>query len=180
MAKTLPAFAPLSLKELRRFWQKYRGNPDIERLGLEVQFSRDMIHDIDVYFVSIHRAWREQNVGELVAIEKVRLLLIQQHLRQGVLAGLMPAPHKRLPPELALLDRPPSTVTLSKPGMKVIASCAAAPTQRRISEHVRPVKKSAPRAQRCRAVSKPLRATPFTAYSNTWTTKVEDKQGTKP
>lgn len=64
----------------------------------EVQFGRNVIGDIDVYFTSIHQAWREQNVGELVAIEKVRLLLIQQHLRQGVLAGLMPAPRKGRPP----------------------------------------------------------------------------------
>ena len=102
MAKSLPAFAPLSLEELRGFWQKYRGNQDIERLVLEVQFGRNVIGDIDVYFKSIHQAWREQNVGELVAIEKVRLLLIQQHLRQGVLAGLMPAPKKGRPP------RPPA------------------------------------------------------------------------
>lgn len=110
MAKHLPAFAPLSLKELRGFWQKYRGNPDIERLILEVQFGRTVIGEIDLYFTSIHQAWREQNVGELVAIEKVRLLLIQQHLRQGVLAGLMPAPRKPVrrgsppEPEPALID----------------------------------------------------------------------------
>jgi hypothetical protein len=35
----------------------------------------------------------------LVAIEKVRLLLIHQHVRQNVLAGLKPAPIKGEPPE---------------------------------------------------------------------------------
>ena len=49
MAKALPEFAPLSLKELRSFWKKYRGNEDIERLVLEVQFRRGVINEIDSY-----------------------------------------------------------------------------------------------------------------------------------
>jgi hypothetical protein len=36
MVKALLEFAPLSLKEFRSFWKKYRGNEDIERLVLEV------------------------------------------------------------------------------------------------------------------------------------------------
>ena len=99
MARPLPEFAPLSLKELRSLWKKYRGNEDVERLVLEVQFSRGVISEIDGYFKSIHQAWRVENLGELVAIEKVRLLLIHQHVRQNVLAGLKPAPKKGEPPE---------------------------------------------------------------------------------
>jgi hypothetical protein len=99
MAKSLPEFAPLSLKELRSLWKKYRGNEDVERLVLEVQFSRGIINEIDGYFRSIHQAWRAENLGELVAIEKVRLLLIHQHVRQTVLAGLKPASQRGEPPE---------------------------------------------------------------------------------
>jgi hypothetical protein len=99
MRKPLPEFAPLSLKELRSFWKKYRGNEDIERLVLEVQFSRGVINEIDVYFKSIHHAWRDNNLGELVALEKVRLLLVQQHVRENVLAGLKLAPGRNDPPE---------------------------------------------------------------------------------
>jgi hypothetical protein len=109
MAKALPEFAPLSLKELRSFWKKYRGNEDIERLVLEVQFSRGVINEIDTYFKAIHRTWRQENLGELIAIEKVRLLLVKQHLRQTVLAEIKPAPnHTKRPeppePEPALVD----------------------------------------------------------------------------
>jgi hypothetical protein len=50
MARPLPEFAPLSLKELRSLWKKYRGNEDVERLVLEVQFSRGVINEIDGYF----------------------------------------------------------------------------------------------------------------------------------
>jgi hypothetical protein len=99
MAKALPEFAPLSLKELRSFWKKYRGNEDIERLVLEVQFSRGVINEIDTYFKTIHRTWRQENLGELIAIEKVRLLLVKQHLRQTVLAEIKPAPNRTKRPE---------------------------------------------------------------------------------
>src|ERR1700686_2414128 len=99
MARPLHEFKPVSLKELRLLWKKYRGNEVIERLVLEVQFSRGVIHEIDGYFKSIHQVWRAENLGELVAIEKVRLLLIQQHVRQNVLAGLKSAPKRGEPPE---------------------------------------------------------------------------------
>ncbi|WP_144029410.1 MULTISPECIES: hypothetical protein [Burkholderiaceae] len=109
MAKALPEFAPLSLKELRSLWKKYRGNEDIERLVLEVQFSRGVINEVDSYFKSIHQAWRQENLGELVALEKLRLLLVKQHLRQTVLAEIKPAPKGTKPseppePEPALVD----------------------------------------------------------------------------
>jgi hypothetical protein len=106
MAKPLPDFTPLSLKELRSLWKKYRGNEDVERLVLEVQFSRGVISEIDDYFKSIHHAWRAENLGELIAIEKVRLLLIHQHVRQNVLAGLQHASKRGEPPEpeLAAVD----------------------------------------------------------------------------
>jgi hypothetical protein len=109
MPKTLPEFAPLSLKELRSLWKKYLGNEDIERLVLEVQFSRGVINEVDSYFKSIHQAWRQENLGELIAIGKLRLLLVKQHLRQTVLAEIKPTPKGTKPseppePEPALVD----------------------------------------------------------------------------
>jgi hypothetical protein len=99
MAKALPEFAPLSLKGLRSFWKKYRGNEDIERLVLEVQFSRSVIDEIDGYFKSIHQAWRQENLGKLIPIEKMRVLLVKQHLRQTVLAEIKPTPKRTKRPE---------------------------------------------------------------------------------
>jgi hypothetical protein len=55
--RPLPELAPLGLKELRSLWKKYRGNEDVERLMLEVQFSRGVINEIDGYFESIQQAW---------------------------------------------------------------------------------------------------------------------------
>jgi hypothetical protein len=106
---TGPKFALLSQKEPRSFWKKYRGDEDIEQLVLEVQFSRSIINEIDAYFETIHRMWRQENLGELVAIENVRLLLVKQHLRQTVLAEIKPAPKRNKPheppePQPALVD----------------------------------------------------------------------------
>ena len=113
MAKLLPAFAPLSLEELRRFWRKYRGNQDIERLVLEVQFSRNVIDDIDVYFLSIHRAWREQNVGELVAIEKVRVLLIDSIYTRRFIWPYAGAPRRVAKKVATRISAPPPPPTRS-------------------------------------------------------------------
>jgi hypothetical protein len=79
--------------------KKYRRNEDIERLVPEIQFSRGVINEIDGYFKAILQVWLAENLGELVAIEKVRLLLIHQYVRQNVLAGLKPAPNRGEPPE---------------------------------------------------------------------------------
>jgi hypothetical protein len=51
VTRSFPDFAPLSLKELRSFLKKYPGNEeDIERLVLEIRYSRGIINGIDVYF----------------------------------------------------------------------------------------------------------------------------------
>ncbi|SAL50406.1 hypothetical protein AWB64_05332 [Caballeronia sordidicola] len=36
-----------------RFWRRHRGDNDIERLLLELQFGRRAIHDLDGYFESV-------------------------------------------------------------------------------------------------------------------------------
>jgi hypothetical protein len=45
------------------FSKLYRGDKDIERRLLKVAYGRRVINDIDVYFVSVHRACREANLG---------------------------------------------------------------------------------------------------------------------
>lgn len=95
MAKHLPPFEPVGLGEMRALWRRHRGDKDIERLLLEIQYGRRVIHDIEDYFESIQRVWSTEKLGTLVALEKVRLLLVEQRLRQGALQGLMPATPKQ-------------------------------------------------------------------------------------
>ncbi|WP_438396945.1 hypothetical protein [Caballeronia sp. DA-9] len=91
MPARLPPFEPVGLGEMRALWRRHRGEKDIERLLLEIQYGRRVIHDIEDYFESIQRVWSTEKLGKLVALEKVRLLLVGQRLRQGALQGLMPA-----------------------------------------------------------------------------------------
>jgi hypothetical protein len=104
--RTLPRFEPVGVDEGRVLWKKYRGNADVERMLLELAQARQTIGEIETFFASVRRAWEEENLGQLVAMEKIRLLLMEQHLRYHALAGLKPPPRDENPdePEPALFD----------------------------------------------------------------------------
>jgi hypothetical protein len=85
---------------------KYRGNQDVERMLLEIAQARQVFGEMETYFASVQGVWKDQDLGQLVAMEKIRLLLMEQGLRTKALAGLMP-PQKSEPPdepEAALID----------------------------------------------------------------------------
>jgi hypothetical protein len=106
MAHKLPRFEPVGVEEGRVLWKKYRGNADVERMLLEIAQARAVMEEIERYFTCLHKIWIEENLGQLVALEKIRLLLNEQALRQRALAGLKPPPRKNEPdePEPALID----------------------------------------------------------------------------
>jgi hypothetical protein len=106
MPRKLPRFEPVGVEEGRALWKKYRNNADIQRLLLEIAHGRQVFADLDGYFSVVQKVWQEQGLGQLVAMEKMRLLLVEQSLRQRTLAGLKPAPRKDEPgePEPALVD----------------------------------------------------------------------------
>ncbi|MGP8437837.1 hypothetical protein ACT2FY_39100 [Paraburkholderia fungorum] len=106
MVRKLPRFEPIGVKESRALWVKYRGNQDIERMLLEIAQARQVFDEIETYFTLVRRAWHDQDLGQLVAMEKIRLMLREQGLRTKALAGLMPPPRKNEPdePEAVLLD----------------------------------------------------------------------------
>lgn len=106
MSRKLPRFEPVGVTEGRVLWRKYRGNSDVQRLLLEIAQAREAMSEISAYFASLRRAWEEENLGQLVALEKIRSLLIEQDLRRGALAGLQPPPSDDDPDESepALVD----------------------------------------------------------------------------
>lgn len=106
MARQLPRFEPVGVDERRALWVKYRGNQDVQRLLLELAQVGQVMEEIEAYFSSVQRVWAEENLGQLVAMEKIRLLLVGQSLRQRAPAGLKAAPRRGEPdePEPALLD----------------------------------------------------------------------------
>jgi hypothetical protein len=106
MGRKLPRFEPIGIEESRALWVKYRGNDDVERMLLEIAQARQAFGEMEGYFVSVQRVWQDQALGQLVAMEKIRLLLMEQGLRTKALAGLKPPPKKNEPdePEPALVD----------------------------------------------------------------------------
>ncbi|SAK74974.1 hypothetical protein AWB76_04836 [Caballeronia temeraria] len=106
MARQLPRFEPVGVDERRALWVKYRGNQDVQRLLLELAQVRRAIEEIEAYFSAVQKVWAEENLGQLVAMEKIRLLLVEHGLRQSALAGSKVAPRRDEPdePEPALLD----------------------------------------------------------------------------
>ena len=104
--RKLPRFEPVGVDEGRVLWKKYRGNEDVERMLLELAQARQTIEEIGRYFDSVKKVWEEENLGQLVAMEKIRLLLMEQQLRYRALAGLHPLPPDEDPdePEPALVD----------------------------------------------------------------------------
>ncbi|WP_056361476.1 hypothetical protein [Burkholderia sp. Leaf177] len=95
MPKKLPHFAAVDLKEMRRFWKQYRGNEDIERLLLEIQHNRNLIHELEDYFQTILKVWQAEGRGQLVAMEKTRLLYMMERSRFGNLQGLYVPTNRR-------------------------------------------------------------------------------------
>jgi hypothetical protein len=76
MKRKLPRFEPVGVEESRALWRKYRGNSDIERLLLEVAHGRQAFGQLEGYFNTVRKVWEEERLGQLVALEKIRLLLI--------------------------------------------------------------------------------------------------------
>ena len=74
----LPSFTTVSYGELRGFWSRYKNDPDVRRLLLEVQRSRRVPEEIQYFLdVVIQKFWREEGHGQLVAMEKLRVLLAE-------------------------------------------------------------------------------------------------------
>ncbi|WP_321794753.1 hypothetical protein [Caballeronia sp. J97] len=105
MKRKLPRFEPVGVDEGRALWLKYRGNSDVQRMLLEIAQAREAVREIADYFSVVQKAWEEENLGQLVALEKIRLLLMEQSLRHHALAGLKPPPRDEPDePEAALVD----------------------------------------------------------------------------
>ncbi|WP_144444300.1 hypothetical protein [Caballeronia arationis] len=73
---------------------------------LELAHGRQVFGELEAYFGSVRKVWEAEKLGQLVALEKIRLMLMQEKTRQGALAGLPPPPDRNEPddPEPALID----------------------------------------------------------------------------
>lgn len=80
MPKHLPPFVPVTQEELRTLWLKYPDS-DVRRLMLEVARYRDVLAEVDRLYKITHRAWRETNGGNLIALHELQTLLYAERER---------------------------------------------------------------------------------------------------
>ena len=78
----------------------------MQRLLLELAQTRQVIEEIEAYFASIQKVWAEENLGQLVAMEKIRVLLVEQSFTRSKPADRKSTPRYDEPdePEPALAD----------------------------------------------------------------------------
>lgn len=73
----LPRFEPILKDEMRALWVKHR-DPDIRRLLLEVEHSRQVLAEVHELFEAIRRTYRERVGGSSVAIHQLSTLLADE------------------------------------------------------------------------------------------------------
>ncbi|MBD9573715.1 hypothetical protein IB260_00195 [Pseudomonas sp. PDM23] len=73
----LPRFEPILKDEMRALWVKHR-DPDIRRLLLDVEHSRQVMADVHYYAEAIIKQYREKVGGSSVAIHQLRTLLADE------------------------------------------------------------------------------------------------------
>jgi hypothetical protein len=84
---TLPPFVPVPIGELRELWLKYRGNEDVRRLILEVQRGRNVLLTVEDHRAIVQKVWAAKVGGTLVALETLRVLLLEERWRAGDIGG---------------------------------------------------------------------------------------------
>lgn len=83
--RTLPDFGSPTTERLREL---YRRSDDelVRRTVLEVIRLRDLVAEIDKYRETIHKCWRAEGLGRLVALENLRVIMQTERTRMGFLA----------------------------------------------------------------------------------------------
>lgn len=83
--RELPDFSSPSVVELRSLYLVSNDRLVRETI-LEVIRLRTLFDEIDLYCEAIQRAWRGENLGTLVAMEKLRVLRQHERSRMGLLS----------------------------------------------------------------------------------------------
>jgi hypothetical protein len=84
MRPKLPDFASPTTERLREL---YRRSDDelVRNTVLEVIRLRELIVKVDSYRETVERCWRDEGLGQLVALYKFRLLMQDERSRMGFL-----------------------------------------------------------------------------------------------
>lgn len=86
-SKSLPTFLTPLYPEMRVMWRRYEfKDPDVHRLLLEIEHLRRLLYRIEDSRKTIDRAWKDNVGSQLVALERLRVLLQQERERFGDLS----------------------------------------------------------------------------------------------
>lgn len=84
MRKKLPDFSSPTTKQLRAIYAT--ADADVRNVVLEVIRLRKLIEVIDDYRETVQKAWGEEDLGKLVALEKLRIIMQDERSRMGFLS----------------------------------------------------------------------------------------------
>jgi hypothetical protein len=82
----LPDFGTPTMTDLRRLYRTYPQD-EIRALVLEVVRMRELFDEVESYRVVVQRCWEVDVGGQLVALEKLRVLMMQEMSRRGFLGS---------------------------------------------------------------------------------------------
>jgi hypothetical protein len=84
MRKKLPDFSSPTTEQLRSIYAT--ADADVRNVVLEVIRLRKLIEAIDDYRETVQKAWSEEDLGKLVALEKLRILMQDERSRMGFIS----------------------------------------------------------------------------------------------
>lgn len=81
----LPPFDFPTLHDLRRLWIERRDDREARNLILEIVRARSQMREIQRLYEVIDKCWKADVGGNLVALENLRVLLLEESWRDGVM-----------------------------------------------------------------------------------------------
>lgn len=77
MPTKLPDFHTVTDRELREIWRNHP-DPSVRRVILEVVRYRKVLTEVDSLYQTIHRAWRKEVGGNLVALHLLQKVMVEE------------------------------------------------------------------------------------------------------
>lgn len=87
-AMPLPPFDFPTVYDLRRLWRERRDDPEARNLILEIVRTRRQMREIQRLYEVIDKCWKADVGGNLVALENLRVLLLEESWRDGAMDKL--------------------------------------------------------------------------------------------
>lgn len=81
----LPPFDFPTIFDLRRLWLERRDDREARNLILEIVRARSQMREIQRLYEVIDKCWKADVGGNLVALENLRVLLLEESWRDGVM-----------------------------------------------------------------------------------------------